>query len=240
MLEAKALDQIHPIPLPLRRRDRGALQTSDSSLVQSDHLTLTMKTLPTKPSAVKPETRSDITELLGEWREGDASALERLIPQVMEQLRQLAAAHFRKERRGHTLQPTALVNEVYLRLSDQMRARFDNRTHFFAFASALMRRILVDHYRARRTAKRGADEQPVALDEALGLPALRDDELLALDEALSDLERLDARQSKVVELRFFGGLSVPETAEVLDISAATVKREFASAKAFLLHEIRRS
>ena len=198
-----------------------------------------MKTLSTKPSAVKPETRSDITELLGEWREGDASALERLIPQVMEQLRQLAAAHFRKERRGHTLQPTALVNEVYLRLSDQMRARFDNRTHFFAFASALMRRILVDHYRARRTAKRGADEQPVALDEALGLPALRDDELLALDEALSDLERLDARQSKVVELRFFGGLSVPETAEVLDISAATVKREFASAKAFLLHEIRR-
>ncbi|MEO1370013.1 MAG: sigma-70 family RNA polymerase sigma factor [Acidobacteriota bacterium] len=179
----------------------------------------------------------DITELLGDWGQGDPDALARLIPEVMDELRTLAASHFRREQPGHTLQPTALVNELYMRLSDQMRAKFENRTHFFAFASHLMRRILIDHHRARRSQKRGADEKPVAFDEALDLPHLQHVELLALDDALRELERLDPRQAKVVELRFFGGLSVPETASVMDLSPATVKREWSSAKAFLLHEM---
>lgn len=178
-----------------------------------------------------------ITELLDEWGEGDTTALERLIPMVVEELRVLAVSHLRKEAAGHTLQPTALVNEVYLRLSSQLKARFENRTQFFAFASSLMRRILVDHHRARSTAKRGENQALLTLDEALDLPALRNVELLALDDALTALEALDSRQSKVVELRFFGGLTVDEIGSMLGISPATVKREWASAKAFLLHEI---
>jgi RNA polymerase sigma factor (TIGR02999 family) len=181
-----------------------------------------------------------VTEVLQEWRAGDPAALERLMPKVVGELRALAKSHFRKEASGHTLQPTALVNEVYLRLSEQLRPSFENRTQFFAFASSLIRRILVDHYRARCTAKRGCNEAAVTLDEALGVPTLRDCEFVALDDALAGLETLDPRQSRVVELRFFGGLTVPETATMLNISPATVKREWVSAKAFLLHEMRAS
>lgn len=179
-----------------------------------------------------------ITELLHEWSGGDSTALERLMPKVVGELRVLAESHFRKEAAGHTLQPTALVNEVYLRLADQLRPCFENRAQFFAFASSLMRRILVDHYRSRRTARRGRNQVPLPLDEARGVPTPRGVELLALDEALSGLEALDPRQSKVVEMRFFGGLTVDEIATMLSVSPATVKRDWASAKAFLLHEMR--
>ena len=178
-----------------------------------------------------------ITEMLQQWIAGDPAALERLMPQVLGELRKLAESHLRKEASGHTLQPTALVNEVYLRLAEQLRPHFDNRTQFFAFASSLMRRILVDYYRARCTAKRGANQRPLPLDDALGLPPPRGEEILALDDALSDLQTLDSRQAQVVELRFFGGLTVPEIARLLDISPATVKRDWQSAKAFLLHEM---
>jgi RNA polymerase sigma-70 factor, ECF subfamily len=181
-----------------------------------------------------------ITALLAEWSTGSPAALERLMPLVAGELRALARHHFRREPAHHTLQPTALVSEVYLRLSDQLGAHFAHRGEFFAFASSLMRRILVDHHRARATAKRGHHEVVVPLDEALDLPHLASSELLALDDALHELGALDHRQMQIVELRFFGGLTVAETAQALAVSPATVKREWASAKAFLLHEMQAS
>ena len=185
-----------------------------------------------------PPQEPGVTELLQAW--GDhPEALEQLMPLVAQELRVLAESHFRKEHVGHTLQPTALVNEVYLRLNRQLSVHLENRTQFFAFASRLMRRILVDHYRARKAEKRGGDEPLVSLDDALEIPGLQDLSLLALDDALNALKSLDPRQAQVVELRFFGGLTVGETASLLNISAATVKREWVTAKSFLLREIRR-
>ncbi len=185
-----------------------------------------------------------ITEVLEDWSAGDSGALETLMPLVVQELRRLARSHFRREPPGHTLQPTALVNEVYLKLTLQMHVRLTNRTQFFAFASRLMRRILVDHLRRRRRAKRGGDETCIPLDEAAALPSpqsLRTAptvDLLRLDDALRMLRQLDPRQHRVVELRLFGGLGVEETAEVLEISPATVKREWMTAKAWLRHELR--
>lgn len=179
-----------------------------------------------------------ITELLEDWGAGDAGALERLMPQVVEELRRLARSHFRREALGHTLQPTALVNELYLKLSAQLHVRLTNRTQFFAFASRLMRRILVDHLRRRRRSKRGGLETRISLDEARDAAPAGAFDLLALDDALHDLLRLDPRQHQVVELRLFGGLSVEETATLLAVSPATVKREWMTAKAWLRHELR--
>ncbi|MEM1179561.1 MAG: sigma-70 family RNA polymerase sigma factor [Acidobacteriota bacterium] len=176
----------------------------------------------------------DITELLQHWGGGDPTALERLIPLVNDELRRLAQSHFRREGPGHTLQPTALVNELYMRLSSQLNVRLVSRTQFFAFASRLMRRILVDHHRARQSVKRGEARPRITYDDALGgVAARREVDLLALDGALQELEALDPRMCRIVELRFFGGLTVVETGQALEISPASVKRDWSGAKAFL-------
>ncbi|MCM3874984.1 MAG: sigma-70 family RNA polymerase sigma factor [Thermoanaerobaculia bacterium] len=179
-----------------------------------------------------------VTELLVEWSRGDRDALEELVPLVYSELRKIARQRLSQERPDHTLVPTALVHETYLRLAGQKRAQWHGRAHFFAVSAQLMRRILVDHARARRTAKREGACFTVALGEADAPLEQRGTDLLALDEALRDLEALDARQGRIVELRYFGGLTVEETARVLEISARTVKREWRMAKAWLGRELR--
>ncbi|HWZ85242.1 MAG TPA: sigma-70 family RNA polymerase sigma factor [Thermoanaerobaculia bacterium] len=179
----------------------------------------------------------EVTVLLREWSAGDRGALERLMPLVYGELRKIAASHLRSERGSHTLQPTALVHEAYLRLVGQRSVSWANRAHFYGIAAQMMRRVLVDHARRRQAAKRNPWTISVALPEGEPGAADRAPELLALDLALTELERLDPRQARVVELRFFAGLSVEETAEVAGISTATVKREWRTARAFLRHEI---
>lgn len=178
-----------------------------------------------------------VTELLHRWNQGDREAMDRLMPIVYDELRRLAAGYLKAERPGHTLQPTALVHEAYLRLVRQDRVEWQNRAHFFGIAARMMRRVLVDHARRRQAEKRdsGGFRLTIQIGEVLEVP--RDPELLELDHALGRLERLDADQARVVELRFFGGLTVEETATVLGISTATVKREWRTAKAFLRTEI---
>ncbi len=180
-------------------------------------------------------TEPDVTALLKEWSGGDRRALERLMPLVYDELRKLAASYLREERPDHTLQPTALVHEAYIRLTNQRDVVWQNRAHFFGIAAQMMRRILVDHARKRQAAKRDAAAWRVATD--VDDAADRAPELLALDRALSSLEEMDPQQAKVVELRFFGGLTVEETAEVAGVSPATVKREWRTAKAWLRREI---
>jgi RNA polymerase sigma factor (TIGR02999 family) len=189
-------------------------------------------------SASSPKTPTEITQLLLDWTQGDETALEELLPLVFEELRRQASGYLRRERSGHTLQPTALVNEVYLRLIDQKRVRWKNRAHFFGVAAQLMRRILVDHARARHADKRGGPGEELPLDEALDTPIETDVDLLALDDALAALSQLDSRQARVVELRFFAGMTIEETAEVLGVTHATVERDWRSAKAYLAHAIR--
>jgi len=189
----------------------------------------------TKDGSVPPG--EDVTRLLLAWRDGNDQALARLMPLVYDELRRLAASYMRRERPDHTLQPTALLNEAYLRLVDQARVAWQGRAHFFGIAARMMRRILMDHARQHRAAKRGSGGRKLPLDEAMEEPLRQDVDLLALDEALSRLEELDPRQSRVVELRFFAGLEVTEVAEVLGISPATVKREWAVARAWLHREI---
>ncbi len=179
----------------------------------------------------------DVTELLLQWSQGNREALDELMPLVTGQLRELARSHLRGERLGHTLQPTALVNEVYLRLVDRRRVSWQSRAQFFGFAASTMRRILVDYARARRTAKRGAGVEPITLDETVGLTTGKGIDVIALDEALKSLAQLDERQSRLVELRFFAGLTVEETAEVLGIGTATVVRDWSTAKAWLYAQL---
>jgi RNA polymerase sigma factor (TIGR02999 family) len=181
-----------------------------------------------------------ITDLLIAWHEGDARALDRLIPLVHDELRRLAHRHMRGERRGHQLQTTALVNEAYLRLVDSTRVRWQDRAHFFAVSAQLMRRILVDMARARLKRKRGGGVLRVAFDEALGVSGTPGPELVALDDALRALAEVDERKSRVVELRFFGGLSVEETAAALGVSPVTVMRDWAMAKAWLSREMQKT
>jgi RNA polymerase sigma factor (TIGR02999 family) len=187
-------------------------------------------------SGMAPSTES-VTQLLIEWREGDESALNRLIPLVHQELRRLAHHYMRRERAGHMLQTTALVNEAYLKLVDHKGMRWQNRSHFFAVAAQAMRRILVDAARSRNYAKRGGGATIVALDEATAVAEKRASDLIALDDALNELAAIDARKSQVVELRYFGGMSIEETAEVLKISPATVMREWNTAKAWLLRAV---
>ena len=180
----------------------------------------------------------DITQMLIDWSNGDRAALDRLIPVVYAELRRQAARHLRRERAGHSLQTTSLIHEAYLRLVDQREVRWQNRAHFFAVAARLMRRILVDHARRRRRAKRGGSAARLPLEEALVIAAEKSDvDLLALDEALERLAAIDPRQSRIVELRFFSGLSIEETAEVLGVSPATVKNDWNVAKAWLRREM---
>lgn len=183
---------------------------------------------------------ADVTRLLADWREGDQQALEQLAPLVYDELRRLAGRYLRRERINHTLQSTALVHEAYLRLIDQSRVQWQNRAHFFGVAAQMIRRILVDHARGHQAAKRGSGVARLSLDEALDASAPRDLDLVALDDALETLARLDPQQSRIIELRYFAGLSIEETAEVVGVSPATVKREWASARAWLFRELNRT
>jgi RNA polymerase sigma factor (TIGR02999 family) len=177
----------------------------------------------------------DVTQLLVEWASGDQQALEKLTPLVYRELRLLAASHLRKERNAHTLQPTALVHEAYLKLVDQSRPNWQNRTHFFAVASHMMRQVLVDHARRRQAGKRAGLK--VSLQEAVSFERERSRDLVALDSALKELEQLDSRKCKAVELRYFGGLSLDEIAQTLDVSLATVRRDLRMAEAWLGHQM---
>jgi RNA polymerase sigma factor (TIGR02999 family) len=179
----------------------------------------------------------DITQILQEVSGGNREAPARLMPLVYDELRRLADHYLRRERPDHTLQPTALVHEAYLKLIDQTRVDWQNRAHFFGVAAQLMRRILVDHARRHQASKRGGFRQKLTLDEAVDYSQTRDIDLVRLDEALTALAQFDARQSRVVELRFFGGLTIEETAEALSVSPATVKVDWSMAKAWLRREI---
>jgi RNA polymerase sigma factor (TIGR02999 family) len=187
-----------------------------------------------------PDSRSshEVTGLLLAWGKGDQAALEQLVPLVHGELRRIARRHMGHERVGHTLQPTALVNEAYMKLVDIRKVQWQNRAHFFAMSARLMRRILVDFARSRHYQKRGGGAQKVTLDEGL-LSTEKGDDLLALDEALTALAAVDPRKSQVVEMRFFGGLSVEETAQALHVSVDTVMRDWKLAKVWLLREIKR-
>jgi len=187
-----------------------------------------------------PEAKqNDVTGLLIEWRNGNQDALNRLMPLVYSELHALAARQLRRERSEHTLQSTALVHEAYLRLVDQRRVDWQHRDHFFAVASQMIRRVLVNYARNRTAAKRGGTQTTLVLDEAIAGTSKREIDLEALDEALERLTQLDAQQGRIVELRFFGGLSIEATAEFLDISPATVKRYWSVAKAWLFRELSR-
>jgi len=182
-------------------------------------------------------SNQDVTQLLLAWRSGDNAALDQLVPLVYDELRRLARLYMRGERAGHMLQTTALVNEAYLRLVDVNKVQWQNRAHFFAIAAQTMRRILVEYARARHYAKRGGGAQQVSLDEAMVVSEARVAEVVALDEALQSLATFDQRKSQMVELRFFGGLSIEETAEVLGVSPGTVMRDWTLAKTWLQREI---
>jgi len=184
-----------------------------------------------------PQTPQNVTQLLLGWSSGDKEALDKLVPLVYDELRRQAARYLRRERVGHTLQTTALINEAYLRLIDQKNVHWQNRAHFFGIAAQLMRRILVDHARTKKRAKRGGSDVRVSFSEATIKAKDQDLDIVALDEALERLTKIDEQQSRIVELRFFSGLTVEETAEVLSISPATVKRDWSMAKAWLHREL---
>jgi RNA polymerase sigma factor (TIGR02999 family) len=184
-------------------------------------------------------SQQDVTRLLVRLTDGDRGVLDELLPVVYGELRKLASSYLRRERVGHTLQPTALVHEAYMRLVDQTQVQWQNRAHFFGVAAQMMRRILVDHARAHEAEKRGGEFQKLSLDENIDVSGERDVNLVALDDALNLLADVDPQKSKIVELRFFGGLSVEETAEVLGVSAPTVKRQWRMAKAWLYGQVSR-
>lgn len=182
----------------------------------------------------------EVTQLLMNWNNGDKTALDQLIPLVHAELRRIARNHMGRESPGHTLQTSALINEAFLRLVDQQNVPWQNRSHFFAVSAQIMRHILIDHARRHAYAKRGGGARKVSFDEVVALTDRRADELVALDDALNLLADMDKRKSQIIELRFFGGLSIEETAEALKISPITVTREWRSAKAWLRREMNRS
>ena len=194
------------------------------------------KQIPPDKGDTKAPLPEEVSKLLTAWTGGDQGALEKLTPIVYNELHRLARYYMAGERTGHSLQTTALVNEAYMRLTDYKRMRWENRAHFFAVSAQLMRRILVDHAR-RRNLKRGAGVQHISLEDT-AVVGERDEDLVALDDALHALARFDSRKSQVVELRFFGGLSVKETAEVLRVSAVTVMRDWSTARAWLYREMK--
>ncbi len=184
-----------------------------------------------------PRAQTEVTRMLANWREGDREAPAHLVELVYEELRAIAGQYLQRERAGHTLQATALVHEAYVRLVDQTTATWQNRAHFMGVAAQVMRRVLVDHARKHRAEKRGGTQETLVLDETADIAPQQSVDLLALDDALGDLAALDSRQSQIVELRFFGGLTNDEIAEVLDLSTRTIKREWRLAKAWLRREI---
>jgi RNA polymerase sigma-70 factor (ECF subfamily) len=179
-----------------------------------------------------------LTELLFDWQQGDQTALNRLTPLVYDELRRIAHRYVQRERNGHTLETTALVNEAYLRLAGQKKIEWQNRAHFFAVTAQVMRHILIDHARRRQYTKHGGDVRQVSLEEAEMMSQERAGELVALDEALDELAKLDPRKSRVVELRYFGGLGLEETADVLEVSVMTVRRDWRAAKAWLYRRMK--
>jgi RNA polymerase sigma factor (TIGR02999 family) len=187
-----------------------------------------------RDSDLRSDPATPVTKLLLRWRDGDRDALEQLMPLVYAELRRMARNHLSRERGDHTLQSTALVHEAYLRLAGQDPPQWQNRAHFFAIAARIMRQILVDHARAREAAKRGKGVRTLLLDEAILHPQKVDMDVIALDKALTELSELDEQQSRIVELRFFGGLTIEDTSEVLGVSQATVKRDWVVARAWLL------
>jgi RNA polymerase sigma-70 factor, ECF subfamily len=184
-------------------------------------------------------SQKDVTRMLLDWSQGNQEALDKLMPLVYGELHRLAKRCLRREPSGHTLQATALVNEAYLKLIQQNDVQWQNRAHFFAISAQLMRRILVDHARRHYASKRGGMAHKLPLDEALDVPEVQEVDLIALEDALTELARLDPEQSHIVELRFFGGLTVEEIAEVLGVSTSTIKREWIMAKAWLFREIKK-
>ena len=184
-------------------------------------------------------TQSELTNLLDDWKQGDPSALEKLTPLIYDELRRIAHRYARRERNGHTLQTTALINEAYVRLAGNESPDWQNRQHFFAVTAQVMRHILIDHARRRQALKHGGGGQQVSLSEAKAMTNERAAELIALDEALEELAAFDARKSQVVQLRFFGGLNLEETAEVLGVSLMTVRRDWRAAKAWLYKAVNR-
>ena len=186
---------------------------------------------------MRPVHPAEVTELLRRWSGGDVAARESLVPLVYDELRRLARYYLASQRSDHTLQSTAIVHEAYLRLAGRDNVHWENRSHFFAVAAQLMRRILVDHARKRNAAKRGGAQLTLLVDEAVEPSSQRELDLVALDDALQGLAELDERQSRIVELRFFGGLSIEDTSRLLEISPATVKREWSTARAWLYEEI---
>ena len=178
-------------------------------------------------------SNKNVSELLAAWSNGDQTALDQLTPLVYDELHRLARRHMRRESPGHTLQTSALVNEAYLRLVDQKKVHWQNRSHFFGIAAQLMRRILVDHARSHRRAKRGGDAYRVSLDATVIMSRERVVDLVTIDEALSKLAKLDPQKSRIVEMKFFGGLSTDEVAECLHVSSRTIEREWRKAKAWL-------
>jgi RNA polymerase sigma factor (TIGR02999 family) len=184
----------------------------------------------------------DVTRLLSNWSNGDQAALDQLLPLVYSELRRLASAYLRRERSNHTLQSTALVHEAFMRMVNQQDVQWKNRAHFFAIASQMIRRILVDYARSQHAEKRGSGAVKLALDEAMAVPQApaTDVDLLGLNDALDRLAAMDERQSRIVELRFFAGLSIEETAEVMSLSPASIKREWQTARAWLFREMTRS
>lgn len=188
---------------------------------------------------MRDRSHQEVTQLLLAWGDGDEEALSRLTPLIYGELHRLAQGYMRREHKGHTLQATALVNEAYIKLVDSSRVRWQNRAHFVAVAAQLMRRILVDFARSRQYRKRGGDWRKTTLAEGLGIVANLDSDLVGLDDALQELTNLDARKARVVELRFFGGLSLEETAEALQVSTDTVGRDWRAAKAWLKRELKR-
>ena len=182
-------------------------------------------------------SQGDVTRLLMDWSNGNQAAVDQLMPLVYDELHRLAERHMRRERDGHTLQPTALVHEAYFRLVDQERVAWKNRSQFFAIAAQAMRRILVDHARGRRYAKRQGSEHQISLDDAILPVQGRTRDLIALDDALNDLAQLDPRKSRVIELRIFGGLTIEESAAVLDVSNTTIINEYRAARAWLFRQL---
>jgi RNA polymerase sigma-70 factor, ECF subfamily len=193
-----------------------------------------------RSESVKVSPASVVSQLLKDWGQGDESALDKLIPLVYEELRKIAHYQMARERAGHTLQTTALVNEVYLRLIGGAEIPWQDKAHFMALSAQLMRRVLVDHARGRGRAKRGGAIQKLSLDESLAMPVGPDADIARLDDALNSLAATDARKAKTVELRFFGGFSVEETAKVLNVSVRTVMNDWQFAKVWLLREMQRS
>ena len=185
------------------------------------------------------QASNDVTQMLLDWRNGNKAALDRLMPLLYEELRKLAESHLRRERSDHTLRPTALIHEAYLRLVDQDHPEWQSRIHFFGVTSRLMRQILIEYARRHKAAKRGGQYQRVPIDEAIVYSEDRAAEFVALDDALNNLATFDERKVRLIELRFFGGLSVEETAESLGISVATVRREMRLAEAWLRRELQK-